>query len=78
MNLIVMDKTMIAADTVRITFAAPDEGALPAFKPGAHIELSFAGFTRRYSISSSPNDRDCYEICVLRTNPSRGGSVYHP
>lgn len=76
MDLTVIDKTPVAADTVRITLAAPDGGALPAFKPGAHIELSFTGLTRRYSLTSSPHDVGHYEICVLRTNPSRGGSAY--
>ena len=46
MDLTVIDKTPVAADTVRITLAAPDGGALTAFKPGAHIELSFAELTR--------------------------------
>lgn len=76
MELTVIDKTLVAADTVRITLAAPDGGALPAFKPGAHVELSFAGLTRRYSLTSSPNDLGHYQICVLRTNPSRGGSAH--
>mgnify|MGYP005847926609 CR=1 FL=1 len=76
MELTVLNKTPVAADTVRITLATPDGKALPAFKPGAHIEVSFAGFSRRYSLTSSPYDLSHYEICVLRTNPSRGGSVY--
>lgn len=76
MNLTVTEKTLVAADTVRIGLAMPDGGALPAFKPGAHIELSFAGLTRRYSLTSSPHDLSRYEICVLLTAPSRGGSAY--
>jgi|CXWL01.1.fsa_nt_gi vanillate O-demethylase ferredoxin subunit len=76
MQLTVLDKCPVASDTVRIALAAPDGGALPAFAPGAHLELSFAGLVRRYSLSSSPHDSSRYEICVLRTAPSRGGSVY--
>jgi ferredoxin-NADP reductase len=76
MELTVIDKTLVAADTVRIALAAPDGGLLPAFKPGAHVELSFAGYARHYSLTSFPQDLDRYEICVLRTRPGRGGSAY--
>lgn len=76
MELIVISKSAVAEDTIRLTLAPIDGDALPAFKPGAHIELSFAGFTRRYSLTSSPYDLSRYEVCVLRTNPSRGGSDY--
>ncbi len=76
MDLTVIYKTLIAADTLRIRLAAPEGSALPSFKPGAHIELRFAGFRRSYSLTSSPRDDRHYEICVLRTHPSRGGSAY--
>lgn len=76
MDLTVIDKTLVAADTVRISLAAPGGGPLPAFRPGAHIELSFAGYTRHYSLTSSVQFRDRYEICVLRARPGRGGSAY--
>lgn len=76
MDLIVTDKTLVAADTLRITLAAADGAALPSFKPGAHIELAFAGLTRRYSLTSAPDDPTQYQVCVLRTEPSRGGSAW--
>lgn len=76
MDLIAIDKTPVAAGTIRISLVAPDAAALPAFKPGAHIELSFAGLTRHYSLTSSPHDLSRYEICVLRTKPGRGGSAW--
>ena len=76
MNLTVIEKSIIAADTVRITLSMTDGSASPAFKPGAHIELSFAGLTRHYSLTSSPQELSRYEICVLRTKPGRGGSAY--
>ncbi len=76
MDLTVLDRSPVAADTLRIALAPPDGGALPAFAPGAHLQLSFAGLIRRYSLTSSPHDPSRYEICVLRTEPSRGGSAY--
>ncbi|MCM2257583.1 MAG: PDR/VanB family oxidoreductase [Vicinamibacteria bacterium] len=76
MELIVVARALAAADTVRLTLAASDGGALPAFEPGAHLELSFAGFERRYSLTSSSRDLGRYEICVLRATPGRGGSAH--
>ena len=76
MNLILVDRTRLAAETVRLRLAGPTGGELPVFKPGAPLDLSFAGFPRRYSLTSSPRERGHYEICVLRGNPSRGGSAY--
>jgi|CXWL01.1.fsa_nt_gi vanillate O-demethylase ferredoxin subunit len=76
MDLTVTNKAPVAADTVRVTLAAADGGRLAAFRPGAHIGLFFAGFSRRYSLTSSPDDTGPYEICVLRTDSSRGGSAY--
>lgn len=76
MDLTVIDKSPAAADTIRITLASRDGGTLPAFTPGAHLELFFAGFARQYSLTSSPRDLRAYEICVLRAEPSRGGSAY--
>jgi len=76
MELEVIDKTEIAADTTRIRLAAPDNAALPLFEPGAHIELAFAGMTRRYSLTGELRGSAFYEICVLRTRPSRGGSAH--
>lgn len=76
MRLIVTRKDLLATDTVRLHLAAADESSLPAFRPGAHVELAIRGLSRRYSITSSPRELAFYEICVLRTNPSRGGSSY--
>lgn len=76
MDLIVTEKTEIAQDTLRIRLVPPAGTELAPFKPGAHIELAFAGMTRRYSLTSYPDALRFYEICVLRTRPSRGGSEY--
>jgi vanillate O-demethylase ferredoxin subunit len=76
MQLTVVQKVPIAADTVRLRLTAKDRYGLPPFRPGAHIELAIQGLSRRYSITSSHKDLGFYEICVLRTNPSRGGSSF--
>jgi len=76
MELKVVDKTTIATDTVRIRLADADGAPLPDFQAGAHIEVSIRGLNRHYSLTSSPKTVDHYEISVLRTTPSRGGSTY--
>lgn len=76
MKLRVVEKTNIAAGVVRLGLAAIDAAPLPAFQPGAHIEVQAASYPRRYSLTSLTASRDRYEICVLRTQPSRGGSTY--
>lgn len=76
MDLIVDEKAPVAADTIRLTLSPADGGPLPHWEPGAHIELSFAGFVRRYSLTSSPHDTARYQVCVLRAERTRGGSAY--
>jgi vanillate O-demethylase ferredoxin subunit len=68
--------TPIARDVLRLRLAAEDGQRLPAFTAGAHIEIAFDRFRRSYSLTSSPKDRAAYEICVLGTPRSRGGSQY--
>lgn len=65
MKLRLIRKEPVAAGVKRFTFAKEDGGALPAFNPGAHIELRFDGLTRRYSLTSSPVDLNSYEICAI-------------
>lgn len=76
MKLRVTQKAHIATDIVRVRMEAQDKSILPSFEPGAHIEINVAGFKRQYSLTSSPENYLYYEICVLRTENSRGGSAY--
>lgn len=76
MKLVVIAKDFVAEQTMRIRFAAAEQSSLPGFSPGAHIELAFAGMKRHYSLTSDTNNLTCYEICVLRSDPGRGGSAY--
>ncbi len=57
----------------------PTGAALPAFEPGAHLQVPVPladgkNATRRYSICSDPARRDTYEIAVLREDAGTGGS----
>lgn len=76
MKLVVAAREQVAEDTIRVRLAGGGGAPLPAFEPGAHIEVTVGGLLRRYSLTSSPHRLDRYEICVLHTRPSRGGSAY--
>jgi phthalate 4,5-dioxygenase reductase subunit len=53
-----------------------DGGALPAFTPGAHVELQVpSGVRRNYSLCNDPAERDRYVIAVKREDTGRGGSI---
>lgn len=52
-----------------------DGGEMPAFEPGAHVDVVLQpGLTRSYSLVNNPRDRDYYEIAVHHAIDSRGGS----
>lgn len=53
-----------------------DGAPLPAFTPGAHIDLHLAGgIVRQYSLCNGPHDSSQYQIAVKRVMDSRGGSA---
>ncbi len=59
---------------------APDWSDLPAVTAGAHLAVPArladgSAVTRQYSLVSPPQQRDRYEIAVLREEDGRGGSV---
>jgi vanillate O-demethylase ferredoxin subunit len=48
---------------------------LPAFEPGAHVDVRVRdGLLRQYSLSNAPGERHRYVIGVLRDEQGRGGS----
>ncbi|OCW59230.1 cytochrome P450/oxidoreductase [Hoeflea olei] len=53
----------------------PDGLPLPAWTPGAHIDLLVGDFSRKYSLCGSPSDPG-YTIAVLREQDGRGGSRF--
>ena len=65
----------VADDVVLLTLVPGDVGHLPAWTPGAHLDLILEGdVVRQYSLCGSPADRDRYQVAVLRAPDSRGGS----
>lgn len=67
----------VARDTKLYTFARADGAPLPAYKPGAHIDLHLAnGLIRQFSLVTPHDDPQTYVVGVKRDENSRGGSRY--
>ncbi|MFF4361457.1 PDR/VanB family oxidoreductase [Streptomyces sp. NPDC001604] len=80
-TLTVETRTRAADDVVSLTLRHPDGGTLPAWTPGAHIDLLLNGddggdLIRQYSLCGHPADREAWQIAVLREPAGRGGSAY--
>tara|TARA_R110002072_G_scaffold243381_2_gene402362 strand:+ start:7071 stop:8012 length:942 start_codon:yes stop_codon:yes gene_type:complete len=61
---------------MEFTLVPVQEGALPAFTPGAHITVATpSGAMRRYSLVNDGTAPDQYKIAVKRELASRGGSA---
>jgi ferredoxin-NADP reductase len=66
-----------ARDTHIYEFTRPDGRPLPAYQPGAHIDLHLPnGLVRQYSLIEAEPDPSRYTIAVKRDPASRGGSRY--
>jgi ferredoxin-NADP reductase len=76
MLVTVTDHQLVARDVVRLQLTRTGAELLPPFAPGAHVEVQWGGFTRRYSLTAHKDSGCSYEIMVRRTRPSRGGSDY--
>lgn len=75
MDLRVSRRDEVAAGVVRLVLRRPDGADLPAWEPGAHVDLVLAdGLVRQYSLCGDPADRSALELAVLREPDGRGGS----
>ena len=74
-DLVIQEARAVAHDVVSLTLADPHGAELPAWTPGAHIDLILGDdLTRQYSLCSSPSKPDVWRVGVLRAPDSRGGS----
>jgi cytochrome P450/ferredoxin-NADP reductase len=60
-------------DLVRLVLSDPQGRALPAWSPGAHVDLIAGGWRRKYSLAG-PADSPTYEVVIQREAQGRGGS----
>lgn len=64
-----------ADGVVSVTVVDPAGKPLPAWAPGAHVELRLpSGLLRQYSLCGDPADLAAYTVAVLREDDGRGGS----
>ncbi|WP_427925292.1 PDR/VanB family oxidoreductase [Streptomyces sp. cg40] len=75
MEVVVEDTSPVADDVLALRLARGDGGALPAWEPGAHIDLFLGnGLERQYSLCGDPRRNDSWTIAVLHEPRGRGGS----
>ncbi|NMO01947.1 oxidoreductase [Gordonia sp. TBRC 11910] len=76
MTLQVVAAVLQASSITSYELARTDGGVLPAWEPGAHIDVHLpSGTVRQYSLCGDPADRSRYRIAVLEITDGRGGSV---
>jgi len=77
LELVVAHLDEPASGVRRVELAAPDGGELPAWQPGAHVDLCLTpDLVRQYSLCGEPGRRDRWTVAVLREPDGRGGSAF--
>jgi ferredoxin-NADP reductase len=80
LKLVVARMEPVATGVLRLTLAHRDGAELPAWEPGAHIELHFVSrgmdYVRQYSLCGRSSDRHFWQIAVLLVSGGRGGSAH--
>jgi ferredoxin-NADP reductase len=75
LRLTVSRRETVADGVVAIELRNPSGVDLPAWSPGAHIDLNLGPtLVRQYSLCGDPADRTVWRIGVLREPAGRGGS----
>jgi ferredoxin-NADP reductase len=77
MKLKVAQARYTTPDVLRLTFVHPRKPELPAWTPGAHVDLRLPdGRSRQYSLCGDPADRSRYDIAIKREAAGRGASMW--
>lgn len=74
LTLLVRRMTWEADGVLSVELVHPDGKPLPAWTPGAHLDLHTGGHVRQYSLCGDPRNVSTYRIGVLNEVSSRGGS----
>jgi ferredoxin-NADP reductase len=76
LTVVVEERAVLADGVVGLTLCAPDGGPLPAWAPGAHVDLHLpGGMVRQYSLCGDPAEAARWRVAVLREPDGRGGSA---
>jgi cytochrome P450/ferredoxin-NADP reductase len=76
-TLVVREHVAVAEGVAALVLGADDGADLPAWEPGAHVDLVLGnGLTRQYSLCGDPADRSVYRVGVLREESGGGGSRF--
>ncbi|MCD2098464.1 PDR/VanB family oxidoreductase [Rhodococcus rhodochrous] len=69
--------TWEAEGILSVTLADPAGDPMPAWDPGAHVDMELApGLTRQYSLCGDPADLRSWTVAVRAAADSRGGSAH--
>lgn len=75
--LILDRKDAIADGVVRLTLWSPGGMPMPAWWPGAHIDLLLGnGMIRQYYLCGNPADHEVWQVAVAREPDGRGGAAW--
>ncbi|TWV53703.1 oxidoreductase [Streptomyces misionensis] len=74
LDLLVRRMTWEAEGVLSVDLVRPDGKPLPAWTPGAHLDLHVGGHVRQYSLCGDPADLTAYRLGILDEPSSRGGS----
>jgi len=74
-DLVITAREDRADGVISLTLADPGGGQLPAWTPGAHIDLLLDDIVRQYSLCGPSGDQHTWRIAVLLDPGGRGGSV---
>ncbi|WP_332751236.1 PDR/VanB family oxidoreductase [Hydrogenophaga sp.] len=75
--VVIQSARSVALDVRELTLARVDGAELPAYTPGAHIDLHLRpGLVRQYSLCGDGSERASYTVAVKREPTSRGGSRF--
>ncbi|MFD8340158.1 PDR/VanB family oxidoreductase [Streptomyces solisilvae] len=77
LDMRVRERVALTDDVVHLVLEGESRGPLPAWAPGAHIDLVLSDLlVRQYSLCGDPRDTGRYEIAVLKEREGRGGSAF--
>ncbi|MCZ4509500.1 PDR/VanB family oxidoreductase [Streptomyces sp. ActVer] len=76
-ELVVARRDLAAEGVLALTLRHPLGEELPAWEPGAHIDVILGpDLERQYSLCGDPADRLSWRVAVLREPDGRGGSAH--